>query len=223
MELTGAIFDLDGTLLDSMPYWASVGTRYLEEQHVVVPDIEQLALRIKTMTLPEAADYFRSDYGVQEPQDAICARINHMIEDDYRLRAPLKAGTKEMLEQMKQRGVKMCVASATDHALVEAALRRVGVLEYFSFILTCGDLQTSKNLPYIFDTCTERLGTDKRTTAVFEDSLHCVITASGAGYPVVGVYDDSAKTETEEIRRLSRCFLNNWEELDFDRLEQTLQ
>lgn len=223
MKLTGAIFDLDGTLLDSMPYWASVGTRYLEEQHVVVPDIEQLALRIKTMTLPEAADYFRLDYGVQEPQDTICARINHMIEDDYRLRAPLKAGTREMLEQMKQRGVKMCVASATDHALVEAALRRVGVLEYFSFILTCGDLQTSKNLPYIFDTCTERLGTDKRTTAVFEDSLHCVITASGAGYPVVGVYDDSAKTETEEIRRLSRCFLNNWEELDFDRLEQTLQ
>ncbi|WP_432619928.1 HAD family hydrolase, partial [Butyricicoccus sp.] len=158
MTLTGAIFDLDGTLLDSMPYWASVGTRYLEEQHVAVPDIEQLALRIKTMTLPEAADYFRSDYGVQESQEAICARINHMIEDDYRLRAPLKAGTREMLEQMKQRGVRMCVASATDHTLVEAALRRVGVLDYFSFILTCGDLQTSKNLPYIFDTCTERLG-----------------------------------------------------------------
>lgn len=145
-----------------------------------------------------------------------------MIEDDYRLRAPLKAGAREMLEQMKKRGVRMCVASATDHTLVEAALRRVGVLEYFSFILTCGDLQTSKNLPYIFDTCTERLGTDKRTTAVFEDSLHCVITASGAGYPVVGVYDESAKTETEEIRRLSRCFLYRWEELNFDCLEQSL-
>ncbi len=222
MKLTGAIFDLDGTLLDSMPYWASVGMRYLEEQHMTVPDVEQLALRIKTMTLPEAADYFRSDYGVQESQEAICARINHMIEDDYRLRAPLKAGAREMLEQMKKRGVRMCVASATDHTLVEAALRRVGVLEYFSFILTCGDLQTSKNLPYIFDTCTERLGTDKRTTAVFEDSLHCVITASGAGYPVVGVYDESAKTETEEIRRLSRCFLYRWEELNFDCLEQSL-
>lgn len=222
MKLTGAIFDLDGTLLDSMPYWASVGTRYLEEQHMTVSDVEQLALRIKTMTLPEAADYFRSDYGVQESQEAICARINHMIEDDYRLRAPLKAGAREMLEQMKKRGVRMCVASATDHTLVEAALRRVGVLEYFSFILTCGDLQTSKNLPYIFDTCTERLGTDKRTTAVFEDSLHCVITASGAGYPVVGVYDESAKTETEEIRRLSRCFLYRWEELNFDCLEQSL-
>lgn len=222
MKLTGAIFDLDGTLLDSMPYWASVGTRYLEEQHITVPDVEQLALRIKTMTLPEAADYFRSDYGVQESQEAICARINHMIENDYRLRAPLKAGTREMLEQMKQRGVRMCVASATDHTLVEAALRRVGVLEYFSFILTCGDLQTSKNLPYIFDTCAEKLGTDKRTTAVFEDSLHCVITASSAGYPVVGVYDESAKTETEEIRRLSRCFLYRWEELDVDCLERSL-
>ena len=184
MKLTGAIFDLDGTLLDSMPYWASVGTRYLEQQHIAVPDVEQLALRIKTMTLPEAADYFRSDYGVQQSQEEICTRI--------------------------------------DHALVEAALRRVGVLDYFSFILTCGDLQTSKNLPYIFDTCTERLGTDKRTTAVFEDSLHCVVTASGAGYPVVGVYDDSAKTETEEICRLSRCFVYSWKELDIARLEQSL-
>lgn len=85
-----------------------------------------------------------------------------------------------------------------------------------------GDLQTSKNLPYIFDTCTERLGTDKRTTAVFEDSLHCVVTASGAGYPVVGVYDDSAKTETEEICRLSRCFVYSWKELDIAYLEQSL-
>lgn len=222
MKLTGAIFDLDGTLLDSMPYWASVGTRYLEQQHIVVPDVEQLALRIKTMTLPEAADYFRSDYGVQQSQEEICTRINHMIEDDYRLRAPLKEGTRDMLKQMKRRGVRMCVASATDHALVEAALRRVGVLDYFSFILTCGDLQTSKNLPYIFDTCTERLGTDKRTTAVFEDSLHCVVTASGAGYPVVGVYDDSAKTETEEICRLSRCFVYSWKELDIAHLQQSL-
>ena len=77
-------------------------------------------------------------------------------------------------------------------------------------------------MPYIFDTCTERLGTDKRTTAVFEDSLHCVVTASGAGYPVVGVYDDSAKTETEEICRLSRCFVYSWKELDIAHLEQSL-
>ena len=58
MKLTGAIFDLDGTLLDSMPYWASVGTRYLEQQHIAVPDVEQLALRIKTMTLPEGGGLF---------------------------------------------------------------------------------------------------------------------------------------------------------------------
>lgn len=212
MKLTGAIFDLDGTLLDSMPYWASVGLRFLQEQNIVVSDVEKLSLRLKTMTLPEAAVFFQKEYGVQQSADEICRQIDHMIEDDYRYRAPLKHGVRTMLERLHKQGIHMCVASATSHTLVEAALRRVGVLKYFQFVVTCGDLNTSKNQPYIFDECARRLGTDKTTTGVFEDSLHCVRTASRAGYPVIGVYDDSAASEETEIRSLCCQYIRDWTE-----------
>lgn len=212
MRLTGAIFDLDGTLLDSMPYWASVGMRFLQERNIVIPDIQELALRLKTMTLPEAAVFFQEDYHVQDSAEEICRQIDHMIEDDYLYRAPLKDGVRDMLEGLHRQGVRMCVASATSHTLVEAALRRVGILEYFQFIVTCGDLNTSKNQPYIFDECARRLGTEKTTTGVFEDSLHCVRTASRAGYPVIGVYDASAASEETEIRSLCRQYIRDWTE-----------
>ncbi|MCD8355408.1 MAG: HAD family phosphatase [Clostridia bacterium] len=212
MKLTGAIFDLDGTLLDSMPYWESVGMRFLQERDIPVPDPVELALQLKTMTLPEAGAFFRRDFGVQDSVEDICTQINHMIEDDYHFRAPLKAGVRDMLEEMKQRGIRMCVASATNRMLVETALKRVGVLDYFQFILTCGDLNTSKNLPYIFDECARRLGTQRESTGVFEDSLHCVITASRAGYPVIGVYDASAASEETEIRELCRRYIREWKD-----------
>ncbi|MDO4173861.1 MAG: HAD family phosphatase [Eubacteriales bacterium] len=212
MKITGAIFDLDGTLLDSMPYWESVGLRYLQEQNIQVMDAAAFALRLKTMTLPEAAEYFRREFGVQAAVEEICTYIDHMIADDYRFRAPLKEGVREMLDALRRQSVRMCVASATNHALVEAALKRLEVMDYFSFVLTCGDLNTSKNLPYIFDECARRLGTRKESTAVFEDSLHCVVTASRAGYPVVGVYDASAASEEQEIRSLSSCYIRAWKE-----------
>lgn len=193
--------------------------RFLQERDIPVPDPVEFALQLKTMTLPEAGAFFRRDFGIQDSVEDICMQINHMIEDDYLFRAPLKAGVREMLEEMKQREVRMCVASATNHVLVEAALKRVGVLDYFRFILTCGDLDTSKNLPYIFDECTRRLGTQKETTGVFEDSLHCVITASSAGYPVIGVYDASAASEEMEIRTLSRRYIREWKEFSADWIE----
>lgn len=212
MKLTGAIFDLDGTLLDSMPYWASVGLRFLQERNIVVSDVEELSLRLKTMTLREAAIFFQKEYQVHDSVEEICRQIDHMIEDDYLYRAPLKDGVRNMLERLHKQGIHMCVASATSHTLVEAALRRVGVLKYFQFIVTCGDLNTSKNQPYIFDECARRLGTDKTTTGVFEDSLHCVRTASRAGYPVIGVYDASAASEETEIRSLCCQYIRDWEE-----------
>lgn len=213
MKLAGAIFDLDGTLLDSMPYWETVGSRYLLERDIPIPDIEQFMLRLKTMTLPEAAEYYRQDFGVTEPEEVICAQISDMIEEDYRSHAPLKDGVREVLDGMRRRGVHMCVATATDRRLVEMALKRVDVIEYFDFILTCGDLNTSKNQPYIFDECRRRLGTPKEQTAIFEDSLHCVTTASRAGYPVVGVYDASAASEARQIRSLCCQYITNWAEL----------
>ncbi len=211
MKLKGAIFDLDGTLLDSMPFWETVGTRYLVDRGLPIP--EDLPMRLKTMTLPEAAAYYRADFGIEESVEIICDQINDMIEEDYRSRAPLKAGVRGVLDDLRDRGIPMCIATATDHALVDLAVKRLGIADYFSFIVTCGDLHTSKNKPFIFDECARRLGTQREQTVVFEDSLHCIETASGAGYPVIGVYDASASSEVEQIKPLCRQYLTDWRQL----------
>ncbi len=210
MRMQGSIFEVYGTLLDSMPFWETVGTRYLEDRGIPAPD--DLPLRLKTMTLPEAADYYRRDFGVTESEETICRQINEMIAEDYRSRAPLKAGVRALLDRLRAAGIPMCIATATDRPLVELAIERLEIGPYFSFLLTCGDLHTSKNQPYIFDECARRLGTPKGQTVVFEDSLHCIETASRAGYPVVGVYDNSARSEMDVIRPLCRQYIMGWEE-----------
>lgn len=214
MKLKGAIFDLDGTLLDSMPFWGSVGSRYLTNRGIPVP--ADLPLRLKTMTLPEAAQYYRHDFGITESEETICRQISEMIEEDYRCRAPLKQGVRNMLTHMHEKGIPMCIATATDRPLVDLAVKRLKLAEYFDFIVTCGDLRTSKNKPDIFDQCAHRMGTQKAQTAVFEDSLHCIETASSAGYPVIGVYDASASSETEQIKPLCCQYLTDWGQLQYE-------
>lgn len=216
IALRGAIFDMDGTILDSMPCWETVGLRYLIDRDIPVPDADGLARRLKTTTLPQAAQLYREEFGITDSIPRICADITERIARDYRETAPLKPHTREMLRRMDAAGVRMCIATATDRTLAEAALDRLGVRRYFSFIYTCQELNTSKHEPYIFDRAAQTLGTARADTVVFEDSLHSIQTAAGAGYRVVGVYDRSSAGEQEQIRTLCTCYLNDWNELQIE-------
>ena len=213
IQLRGAIFDMDGTLLDSMPCWETVGLRYLLDRQIPVPDIDGLARRLKTTTLPQAAKLYQEEFGITDSSAHICADITAMIARDYRETAPLKPHVPELLQRMKQAGIAMCIATATDRTLAEAALRRLHVLSYFDFIHTCQELNTSKHLPLIFDRSAQRMGIARSDTVVFEDALHSIQTAVRAGYRAVGIYDNSAREEREEIRSLCTCYVDDWDEL----------
>ncbi len=213
MNITGAIFDLDGTLLDSMPFWENVGARYLERHGVAATD--DLTLRLKTMTLMESAQFFRADFGITESVETICRQISGMIEEDYRSHAPLKRGARTVLDALYARGIPMCIATATDHRLVQLAVDRLGLAHFFQQIVTCGDWNTSKNQPYLFQRCARELGSPVETTVVFEDSLHSIRTAVDAGFPVIGIYDASARGEEGEIRALCAQYLTDWEDFTF--------
>lgn len=204
MTFTGAIFDMDGTLLDSMPIWDRVGMEYLAGLGIRArPDLPQ---RLLTMTMRQAAACFRAEYGVALPDAAIIDGINARIEAFYRESAPEKAGAAAFLQALRRRGVAMCVATATDRPLAEAALRRTGLLPFFDFLLTCTEAG-GKDCPEIFRRAQMRLGTPREQTLVFEDALYAIRTAKRAGFPVAAVFDPSSRADQEEIRKTADFYV----------------
>ena len=207
--LTGAIFDFDGTLLDSMFIWDTIGEDYLrtlgKEPH------EDLKETFMTLTLGEAAEYYREHYKVTLSVTEIVDSINAMVEGIYRTKVTLKPGVMAYLRLLKERGVKMCVATVTDRYLVEDTLERLGILHYFSEIFTCAEVGYGKDKPIIYQKALEHLGTAKEETFVFEDSLFALETAKTDGFPTVGVYD-MHESRQEEMKRLADCYVRSFEE-----------
>ena len=207
--LTGAIFDFDGTLLDSMFIWDTIGEDYLrtlgKEPH------EDLKETFMTLTLEEAAEYYREHYKVTLSVTEIVDSINAMVEGIYRTKVTLKPGVMAYLRLLKERGVKMCVATVTDRYLVEDTLERLGILHYFSEIFTCAEVGYGKDKPIIYQKALEHLGTAKEDTFVFEDLLFALETAKTDGFPTVGVYD-MHESRQEEMKRLADCYVRSFEE-----------
>ena len=202
--IKGAIFDLDGTLLDSMFIWDTIGEEYLrslgKEPH------EDLKETFMTLTLEEAAVYYREHYGVTLSVKEIVDGINAMVEQTYRTKVTLKPGISEYLAWLKENGVRMCVATVTDRYLVEETLERLGVRHYFSEIFTCAEVGFGKDKPIIYQKALEHLGTAKDETYVFEDMLFALNTAKTDGFPTVGVYDRH-EAHQDELKELADYYV----------------
>lgn len=209
--IAGAVFDVDGTLLDSMSIWDTVGADYLRS--IGFKPKENLNEVFKDMSLDQAARYYQTEYGVTLSVEEITEGVNALLEDFYRHRAALKLGAGELVRELSRRGVKLCVATATDRYLVEAALERCGVLSCFGRIFTCGEVGHGKNEPHIFEAALRFLGTVREETLVFDDALYAVRTAKKAGFPVAAVYDSHEKGQAQ-VRALADVYLENLAQLD---------
>ena len=206
MKISGAIFDVDGTLLDSMSIWDTIGADYLRSIGYIPR--ENLNEIFKNMSLLQAAEYYRNEYGVTLRVEEIMSGVNAMLEQFYQYEAPLKPGAAELLARLRQNRVKLCIATATDRYLVEAALARCGVLSYFGEIFTCNGVGHGKDEPHIFEAALRFLGTERAETVVFDDALYAIRTAKEAGFPIAAVYDTHEKSQTE-VRALSDFYLEN--------------
>lgn len=213
MRIRGAIFDVDGTLLDSMSIWDTIGEDYLRS--IGYEPKENLNKVFKNMSLRQAARYYQTEYGVTLGIDEIMDGVNAMLEQYYRYEVSLKPGTAALLAQLHENDVKLCIATATDRHLVEAALERCGVLSYFGKIFTCNEVGHGKDEPDIFEAALHFLGTARSETVVFDDAHYAVRTAKEAGFPVAAVYDSHEK-EQDEVRGLSDIYLKDltqWDEI----------
>lgn len=205
------ILDLDGTLLDSMRIWDNIGSEYLASVGVqdIPADIKEI---LKPMSLLEAAEYFIAEFSLCKTADQIMDEINKLIEDKYRFEIPLKEGVLAFLHKHKH--IRMCIATATDRHLAEAALTRLGILQHFEFIITSTEVGSSKQKPDIFIKAVERLGVAINEAVVFEDALHAIKTVKSAGFYVVGVAEESFEKDKDEIIKGCGLYLKNLSEFE---------
>lgn len=212
MKITGAIFDFDGVLIDSMYIWDNIGSDYLKTLGIKPED--NLNDILLTLSLIEGAQHFQSHYNVNNSVEGIINDINKLIEHFYFEVLKLKSGVRPLLESFKNQGVKMCIATATDRYLVEACLKRNDISDYFGEIFTCTEVNAGKDAPTIYFKALEFLGTDASNTYVFEDALHAVKTAKKANFNVIAVYDKSSEISQDEIKSTADIYLKSldgWE------------
>lgn len=206
-RVRGVIFDMDGTLLDSMALWDSIGEVYLKS--LGYTPRENLQETFQEFSLYQAACYYRDVYGVTLSIEELLEGMNEMIAAYYREHVVAKPGVPEFLEQLHQAGIKMCVATATDREIAEAALKHCGLNRYFSEIFTSTSVGSGKGKPVIYREACRHLGSDKTNTVVFEDALYALKTAKQDGFQVVAVYDSHERAQ-EEMKQLSDVYLTDF-------------
>lgn len=209
MDKKFAIFDLDGTLVDSMPFWKNISSEYLNSKGIdpVPTDILE---RIKPLTVTESAAMFIREFGIEGSPRSVAAEIDELMCQHYRRDIPLKEGVREYLDRLKARGVHMCVASATSEPLIDVCLSRLGVRDYFEFLLSCESVGVGKNEPLVYYTAAARLGAEPSETAVFEDAWYASRTAKEAGFYVCAIYDPVTYSNWELLSELADEALMSW-------------
>lgn len=202
MKITGAIFDMDGTLLNSMDYWAVVPSEYLSLKGITPKaDTNRYFLEM-------GMDKWRKYQEIPYPLESVSEDIYNLIGKYYFNDVALKDGALDLLENLKRNGVKMCLATATDRDAVEKILTRLGIRDYFLEIFTVKEVGKGKRFPLIYERALEFLGTDKETTYVFEDAFYAINTCYQNGFKVVGVYDKNVFVDEKDIIALCDAYLD---------------
>lgn len=222
--IKGAIFDIDGTLLDSMPVWENAGARYLATLGIEARS--DLKERLDALSLTEGALYMQKEYKLSVTTEEILEGVNQVVKDFYFKEAVLKPGVCDLIQKLKKNQVRLIIATATDAEMAKAALIRNGIWKDFDGMITCEEAGAGKTSPKVFELAREHLQTKKEETWVFEDSLYAVKTASKAGFPVCSIYDAYSRDNTEEIRTFSDIYVKDFYEIKscqvFQRKKQQL-
>lgn len=206
--ISGVIFDMDGTLIDSVQCWQNADRNFLTENGITPPpDITET---VKKLSIPEAAQLF-IDLGVNKPQDMIIKRIEELVYEEYACSIPLKEYVNETLDILDELNIPYCAATANYRSLTDITLKRFGIYERFRFIFTSEESGIKKDDPVFFETVCGLLGTPAEKTAVLDDSLHCIKAAKKSGFYTVGIYD-KASSDWNEIAGCADLAIKNLRE-----------
>ena len=210
--IKGVIFDLDGTLLNSMPVWENLGELYLKSLGIEAePD---LGRELFTMSMGQAADYIIGHYGLKIDRERVMEGIVREVQDFYAEKVPLKAGARDFLEEFRERQLPMVIVTSGERQLAEDALKRLGIYNWFDGIYTCTEFGTDKNHPDIYNAVSLMMDADPKDILVFEDAYHAVKTAKDAGFVTAAVYDQSNDRDLKKIWESADYYLPEFKDFD---------
>lgn len=191
IKIKGAIFDMDGTLVDSLSFWdyfwRELGKKYLGVNDFSPSKDDDRAVR--TMIMKDAVALIKEKYNFPQSVDELFKFTMDLIKHFYREIVKEKLGATELLDYLKDNGIKICLATATDMENVVIAVKSCDLEKYFSFIITCADVGNGKDNPDIYIKAIEKLGLKKDEVCVFEDSFVALETAKKFGTKTIGIFD----------------------------------
>ena len=209
--MKAAIFDLDGTLLDSMSVWRGIGAGFLRDCGVVPP--ENLREKMKTLGFQETAAFLIREFDLKKSPQEVMADIYGRVSAKYRDHVPVKPYALTYLQSLKDRHIKQAVLTASPKELVYPAFDRLQLWPYFDLVLTCDEFALGKENPQVYLQTAARMGASPADTYVFEDSLHAAKAAKAAGFTVIGMFDEAAREDSAAMQSICDRYL-----LSFDAL-----
>ena len=212
MRPAGAIFDLDGTLVDSMYIWDAAPKAVVRRFGGTPP--EDLAARIKEMGRREASEYMIQTFALPCTPEQLMDGVNDLVTDEYRDRVPMKRGADRLLERLETLGVPCGIATASEAFQARDAMVRLGLWKHFLFAFSCQQYGP-KTGPDLYLAAARSLGSPPERTIVFEDALHAAQAARRAGFLVAGVYDPSAEGDQAALRAVCHWYLPSLDDRDF--------
>ena len=207
----GYLFDLDGTLLDSMGVWEQIDVDFLTRRNIPVP--EDYAQAIAPMGFRRAAEYTIARFGFSQSPEEIMEEWHQMAVEQYAHHLSRKPGAKEYLEELKQQGKPLAVVTASYPELYQHALERGGVLDLFDTIVTVNQVPRGKGFPDIYLEAAKRIQVPPQQCAVFEDITQGIQGAKAADCLAVAVYDSANQGQWDQTKALADLSIRSFEEL----------
>lgn len=191
-----AIFDMDGTLVDSMQYWRNILSEYLN-----MPISKEYAEKIAALTVTDSIAVTIKEYNLEKSAKVIFDEICEIMYHHYINDVEIKDGVVEYLKKLQKNNVRMCIASASPQFLIKTVIDKFNIADCFEFICSTEDGFADKRSPDIFLHCAEKFNSIPPETAVFEDSLTAIRAAVNANFHVVAIYDKIQDKYWDEITR----------------------
>lgn len=210
-NIKGVIFDLDGTLVDSMWIWKQIDIEYLGERNIPMP--EKLQNAIEGKSFYETAVYFKETFKLADSLDIIMDTWNDMAKSKYENEVMLKDGVGEFLQLLKKKGILMGIATSNSRILTETLLKKRGLVGYFGAIVTGCEIKKGKPEPDIYLTAAGKLGLNPKDCLVFEDLPFGILAGKRAGMKACAVDDEYSRPLWEEKLSLADYNIRSYREI----------